>query len=156
MTGVQSQIKTKPVLPNNVVVTNFTGLELILIYPFRHDLLRHAIGIYLELKMTRIIFLIAILHQIAYSFLVVSNRYNYTSNCTERDKGTTTGFVTFPRLVQPFLEPVKNYTVNINCSDSFNVEIRAQYHFIILGKYWILPLLRLRLNTTQMLYLTLN
>ena len=79
------------------------------------------------------------------------NRYNYTSNCKERDNETTTGFVKFPRLVQPFLEPIKNYTVNINCSDSFCDEIRAQYNFIILGAYWILPLLRLRLNTTQML-----
>ena len=156
MTGVELQIKTKPVLPNNVVVTNFTGLELIFNLPVPPRSIATCDWYLPGTQNDSNNFPNCYFASNCLFLSGCDNWYNYTSNCKERGNGTTTGYVTFPRLVQPFLEPMKNYIVDINCSDPFSSDIQAQYSFIILGEYYILPLLRLRLNTTQMLYLTLN
>ena len=137
--GAESQIETKPVLPNNVVVTSFIGLELIFDIPISPQspaiCTWHLPGTQNDWGN----FNTCIFGSNCFGPSGCNSDY-HTLNCTNRDNGTT-GIVTYPRLYQSFLEPNKNYTVSIICSDFSGTIAQAQFNFSILSEYWILPLL---------------
>ena len=133
LTGAESQIETKPALPNNVAVTSFIGLELIFdlpISPLSPAICTwHLPGTQNDLGNSHTCFF----GSNCFGPSGCSNGY-YTLNCIKRDNGTT-GIVTFPRLFQSFLEPNKNYSVSIISSDFFRTIAQPQFNFSILSEY---------------------
>ena len=132
-TGAESEIKTKPVLPNNVVVTNFTGLELIFDLPILPQSMVFCEWFLPGTQIHLDIFNYCFFQSSCSDSYGCYNDY-YNLRCKERDNGTI-GIVTFSRLSQSFLKPNQNYSVNLDCFTGFNFISQALFNFSVLGEY---------------------